>query len=535
MKFPTSFFSAFALLAAGEDECKYALEILALQDASNSFTSQVRQWATTAENLLARLSEEFGEYKIGLSSFTDKPIPYSGYGGFGGYSGISFDYCYASQVPLTKDPAEMVAGLYDLMGTMGSGADIPEAQAEAMIYAALDDSVGWSAPEVTHSESGRPIARILMLITDVRSHEAGNARDNIAGWNWPRSYPNGYESNSTGGFGSHEFAGSPIVDVRSDENKAAYFEMADLFRKADAMEAGVSTVALTDNEIARLQELIDYFGPYPWPELEYPVHPGDNSIPDCSKVEYPTLEVMAETLMSRNIVPVFMASDPTGLAFYEWYQTNSFAPMGWETVVTGFNADTLFDDMIAAVSKIVEQKCLTTTSTSAPTEKPTDPVIPPKPTEPVVEPTEPAVEPTEAPVQPTAPPAKPTEAPVQPTKPVVKPTEPVVEPTEPAKEPTEEEEDETTMLPIYESTTEEELQPPIVAPPVEGSNTGTIAGATAGAAAGLAAVGALLYKTVGFGMLGGGSPAITGVEQMEVPDSPVEREAMEEVTMDMFH
>lgn len=69
-----------------------------------------------------------------------------------------------------------------------------------------------------------------------------------------------------------------------------------------------------------------------------------------------------------------------------------------------------------------------------------------------------------------------------------------------------------------------------------GSNIGLIAGATGGSLAGLAAIGLLAYKKLGGALMGGGgSPNLAqDTEQVEIDESPVERETLEEVTMDMF-
>lgn len=526
-----SSWAIFGKGAKAEEECKYALEILALQDASDSFASHVDRWASAAAELMDQLDEEFGEYKIGLSSFTDKPIPRSGYGKYGGWDTFQLDYCYARHVSFTNKAEEMVKGLNELKGMIGAGFDVPEAQAEAMIYAAYDTAIGWSATDVTHSESGRPIARIMLLITDARSHEEGNAASNLKIWNAKREYPNGYDHPSTGGFGASDFLDSRLLYVPDATAESQYNELSKLFAKLDGAKAGLMP-ALTDDESSRMQELLKRFGPEVYPTLKYPTHPGDNStVTDCTQVEYPTLQQMIEALQKMHILPIFLTSTQTAYDFYEWYRVNVFEAVGVESVVAMFDSDTLFQTMIDSISRLVAKQCLlkttespTTTLTTQALTHPTryppgDIDFPSKPigTENVVQSTE------SSPLSEASEMSQPSEAPEA--------SQPSGIPE--ASEVTGESPDSTDL------TTEEDevIPPPIVAPIPEtgGGSTGVIAGASAGAVAGLAALGGLLYKTVGFSAFGNSAQTTVGAEQMETPESPVEREAMEEVTIDMFH
>eukprot|EP01057_Protomagalhaensia_wolfi_P006028 Protomagalhaensia_wolfi_Nauph_80__6027@NODE_82_length_3886_cov_618_197037_g63_i0_p1_GENE_NODE_82_length_3886_cov_618_197037_g63_i0NODE_82_length_3886_cov_618_197037_g63_i0_p1_ORF_typecomplete_len549_score135_28Integrin_beta/PF00362_18/2_5e16Integrin_beta/PF00362_18/5_1e05Mucin15/PF15672_5/0_32ApoL/PF05461_11/0_99_NODE_82_length_3886_cov_618_197037_g63_i0811727 len=539
-----------AAIVSGTDECNYALEILALQDGSHTFRDHVNQWVQHASELMEKLHDEFGEYKIGLAAFTDKPIPFSGYGNYGAFheGNSMLDYCYQMHVPLSTDIDQMKSGLQRLARNLGSGFDYPEGQLEAMLLAAYDLDVGFSPPEVTHdSATGRPIARIMLMITDDEGHLPGDAAANIRSYNAVRSYPNGYSEPSRGGFGSHEFYSSYAIRTEGN-NPAMYAEMAALYAVLDAGEAGEGG-GLTADQKARLQELIVHFGPEVFPEPEFPVHPGDNSVQDCTKTEYPSTTQVVEAMKAHNILPVFLVSGSYAEDFFTRQNNQYIVPSGLVSSVASFSSATLFDDIVKAISEVVAKECLATTTPAPPvvTEEVTVASQPPSPTEDLPGPSE---ETEEVPVVTEEVPEPTEEAAVsRPTgEGIPPPTEgEISEPTEevlqtPTKEEGATENSEEENVSGAETTTTE---PVVVVPPVQppgevvpeedGSNIGTIAGATGGAVAGAAAVAGLLYKQFGMGMFGSGAPELANIDQVETPDTPVEREAMEEVTMDMFN
>eukprot|EP01055_Gregarina_sp_Pseudo9_P005728 Gregarina_sp_Pseudo_9__5727@NODE_832_length_2151_cov_144_365057_g780_i0_p1_GENE_NODE_832_length_2151_cov_144_365057_g780_i0NODE_832_length_2151_cov_144_365057_g780_i0_p1_ORF_typecomplete_len525_score156_93Integrin_beta/PF00362_18/1_3e20Integrin_beta/PF00362_18/0_00098RseC_MucC/PF04246_12/0_22_NODE_832_length_2151_cov_144_365057_g780_i01341708 len=514
-----------ALVAGEEKECNYALELLALQDSSDSFNSFIQDWKKTAAALNQALLDHFGTFKMGLSSFTDKPIPYRGYGNYGNYQIYNWDYCYHADVPLGTDTDAFVKGLGDL--SMSAGGDIPEGQFEALLYAALDSKVGWSEPEVTHSEDGRPIVRVVMLITDAKSHEAGDAAKGIMPWNVARQYPEGFGANSTGGFGAHSFYATRGVNVFDPSNEARYAEMADLYRVKDAAAAGQGD-ALTAAQQTRLDELIAHFGPEVYPDLAWPTHPGDASpAADCTRTEYPTFDQVVTVLKARHIYPVFILTKQSVAAFYEWYGGTI---TDLEYAIATMTDESLQEIVIEAITNIVDKICVAPSFTeppeetgeAAPSEGPTEaaPSEEPAPSE---VPSEAA---TDGAVSGEA-----TDGAVS-----VEATDGAVsgEATDGAGSGEATNGAGSGETGVGETTTTEEAAAAAV-PPAAGSNIGTIAGAAAGAAAGLAAVAGVLWKTVGFGALRGSSNSQEGAEQVEVPENQVEREAMEEVTMDMFN
>lgn len=451
---------------AQSTECNYALELLALQDASDSFNHFIDQWKGTAAGLHEALLQHFGTFKMGLSAFTDKPIPFRGYGNYGDYQQYNSDYCYESKVALDNNSERFVAGLNDLM--LSAGGDVPEDQFEAMIFAALDKKAGWSEPEVTHSEDGRPIVRIMMLITDAKAHEPADASLGIGKWNAPREYPNGFSAPSTGGFGSHAFYNEYAVNSFNSANAPLYTELADLFAIKDAHAAGKGP-ALTTEQESRLAELSKKFGPEVYPALAYPQHPGDNSVLDCTKSEYPAFDQVTATLKSRGIFPIFILTDPNAESFYEWYASR----MNMTYAIATMEDEDLTSLIIKTISSIVDKICIapsTTTPSPLTTENGSGEHI-----------------------------------------------------------------SESDVIGEETSTDNIIVIPPPAGGAEAGGNTGTIAGATAGAVAGLAALGAVAWKTMGFGVLGGNSATAGGVDQVEATNDEVEREAMEEVTMDMFN
>eukprot|EP01054_Gregarina_sp_Poly1_P007184 Gregarina_sp_Poly_1__7183@NODE_393_length_8957_cov_1164_871316_g322_i0_p2_GENE_NODE_393_length_8957_cov_1164_871316_g322_i0NODE_393_length_8957_cov_1164_871316_g322_i0_p2_ORF_typecomplete_len555_score76_84Integrin_beta/PF00362_18/1_6e16Integrin_beta/PF00362_18/2e06VWA/PF00092_28/0_032VWA/PF00092_28/3_3e03_NODE_393_length_8957_cov_1164_871316_g322_i035485212 len=495
---------------ARAQDCNYALELLALQDGSTSFQSIIDKWIQTAQSLNQALLDEFGTYKLALSSFTDKPMPFRGYGKYGGWGSVVSDYCYKSHVPLGTDTNELVSALKYLSSHMGAGGDLPEGQFEAMLFAAMDKSVGWSDPSVTHSEDGRPIVRIILLITDARSHEPGQAAAAIVEWNVPRSYPNGYDKPSVGGFGSHQFADSYGVNNMFG-NKEIYLELADLYAKKDAFEAGQGA-ALTAEQKTRMDELIVMFGPEVYPDIEYKEHPGDTSVMDCTKTEYPSFDHSVAAMKANNIFPIFLLANQDSYAFYEWYA----ATMGLNYAIGTFDSENLHQTIVDAIGSIVDKICLapTSTTTGALTGSSAAHTSTPAASQPEGQSTGEGSKTDGVVGQSTAPG----------DKPISEPVESVTR-----------EGDTTVIDSTVETTTESGAAAVVVPPPAGGTPIGTIAGAAAGGVAGAAAIAGVLWKTAGFGMFGSPEGAASGVEQVEVPENQVEREAMEEVTMDMFN
>lgn len=523
-----------------DTDCKYSLEILQVQDGSTSFAGEIKNMANFMADLTEELRNLYGEFKFGVSSFVDKPIPLRGYGNYGNWD-YAADYCYREHSALTEDNAEIISGLRELASNLGSGNDFPENPMEALIFAAGDEAVGWSPQEVTHSPSGRPIVRMIMLVTDDIPHFPTDAEDAVARfWNWPRTYPD--PSNpmiSTGGFGSHGFHALPnlvTVNTESEVDLHEYLEMADLFAIFDH-EGDLSPTQAT-----RLDKLIDKFGPYPFPDVV--THPGDDSIRDCTKTEYPTLENVSEYLKARNTNIIFLVTEPPSYAneitracraigmsagvdclvqLYKGYAET----MGIAAVVASIDGENTKDRILESIVAMTDMMCLATT-TAAPTTSTSEESIS-----------------TED--QPG------TDAPATTSSATLSDT--ITDKELPPPGLTSEGAVSTTGVPGHEThssvsteegrseasvtTTDSAVVPPPIKPPgggggSEGPNVGVITGSAIGGAAAVI-VGGILYAKFGGGLFGGSAPAGgAAVTQVDTPESAVEREIVEEVTMDMF-
>ena len=159
-------------------------DIVFLTDLSGSFGDDLPQWQSKVPAVVTRLinpnlASVFGnDVNFGIASFIDKPVsPF----------GASSDYVYQQELGLTTDITAVQTTVNSL--TIGSGADGPEAQLEALMHTALDSSLGYRTGS----------SRIVVLATDAPYHQAGdglvassitnpNDRDNIV--EADEDYPN---------------------------------------------------------------------------------------------------------------------------------------------------------------------------------------------------------------------------------------------------------------------------------------------------------------------------------------------------------
>eukprot|EP01055_Gregarina_sp_Pseudo9_P001328 Gregarina_sp_Pseudo_9__1327@NODE_188_length_3731_cov_112_015710_g173_i0_p1_GENE_NODE_188_length_3731_cov_112_015710_g173_i0NODE_188_length_3731_cov_112_015710_g173_i0_p1_ORF_typecomplete_len574_score59_89Integrin_beta/PF00362_18/2_6e09Integrin_beta/PF00362_18/0_094_NODE_188_length_3731_cov_112_015710_g173_i0731794 len=349
-----------AAFALAREECNFSLELLVLQEATWTSNPNIGLLSDALHELWVRMQEEVREFSIGVSSFSDKPIPLSGYGDYGAWGEelggeLKGDYCYKGHASLSLAEAPILEALQLIDAELPSGFDAAGAQTDAMIYAALDADVGWSDPKLTHSPAGWPIVRILLLITNAPAHEPGDAVLNIDQFNEGRRYPSGYYEPSVGGFGSHSFVESPLINAGTDPNRLLYLEMADLFAISDAEEAG-ENVTMSYEEYMRILELIDVFGPYMFPGPS--PHPGDASVSDCQKVDYPSMQQAAAVLRKRDILPFFLTSSAEALL---QYQATVFPDFGGDIVVSPLDAETFIDTVFAGIQELAAPRCSATT------------------------------------------------------------------------------------------------------------------------------------------------------------------------------
>lgn len=530
---PTAVILTASAAAVEEQICTYALEIVQIQDASSSFDAYIDMMQKTADKLLNKLDETFDEYKYAVSSFVDKPVPMRGVGNFGNFksTGASPDYCYAVHSPLTDDIDVVRAALKEARDGLGSGGDFPENPYEGLLLAAYSDRIGWSPAEQTHSESGRPIARVAVLVTDDIPHYAGDAAFGAnTVYPWPRSYED--PDFSTGGFGARNFVSYKNVIFFGNQpgDEHDYYEMSDLFKVIDL--GGT----LNKTGEARLDALIEKFGPYPFPDIQ--AHPGDGTA-ECGMTEYPSFAQVANALTKFNIMPVVLLAEPpiwsrettnkctsigmpaTVDCLVQVY-TNDLKEMGISAVVGTIASETAIDTIVDAVGIATNTMCIETTTPAPITEATTE------------------AESSDD----TNPDASTDETEADETTDETEADETTA--SQHAKTSSTEETDLT--VPGHSTGTEEPMTLPgrstengddtttsTTTTEKKGSNIPAIAGATGGAVAAAGVAAGVLYKKFGASLFGHSSAGdLSNIQQVETPTSPVDREMMEEISMEAF-
>jgi len=476
-----------ATVPVSAEDCIYSLQVLQLQDASASFQDDVMSMEAVAGQLIGNITTKYPGSKYGLASFIDKPVVGHGYGSYGGFQEYTPDYCFKSHLDFTTDVPALQSALSALASTVGSGFDNQENQFEALLYAAQDPSVSWAPPDQTHDEAtGRPLVRLVIMITDAPPHLEGDyAANTLNNWDWPRSYsPNTIDGVSIGGFGADAYQQNfSLINAHKTDD---YNELAALFHKVDF------GVDFTADEQSRYDTLMTELGPYPWPDFVTP-HPGTIG-QDCAFVEYPSVETVGYFLRAHNIFPVFLVANPVNDAYtasacpklgYDGYDAaqlkecivtmyknylGDFQTTGYVGTLDDGSAD-IVSVVMAAISDVVDDVCVG--STPAPVPLPSTPA-------------------------------------------------PFVTGS-------------TNSGTDSTDTTTGAAGGGGAAPASGGANTAVIAAAGAGAAAAVAAAGIFAYKKWGAGAFAktpGGDAAAIG--EVDVPETQIERETVEEVTMDMF-
>lgn len=136
-------------------------DVVFLQDLTGSFNDDLPNAKVLIPAVVNRITNPilesvFGaDLKVGLASFKDKPV--SPLGG-------SSDYVYRAELGLTDDPTT-VGNEFRTFSASG-GADIPEAQLDALLYTALDSGggLGYRAGS----------SRVAIIATDAAFHKAGD-------------------------------------------------------------------------------------------------------------------------------------------------------------------------------------------------------------------------------------------------------------------------------------------------------------------------------------------------------------------------
>lgn len=520
--------------ANAENKCNYAVELMIAQDDSRSFDPYIEALADTTHKLIEEMTATYKNFKFGFSTFVDKPLPGRAYGVYGNwYERNDPDWCYKLEVPLGTDADRLQQAMNDAAFYYGGGQDQKENPLEGLIYAAVDPQIGWTDPSVTWVADDQPVVRLALVVTDNAPHKVGDAQTAVDHWNSPRVFPED-GSMSYGGFASEALIGEGQIWLGDlDEKKPEYMRLVNMYKKVD--QEGLKS--LTAEEKEDFDFLNEKYGPTHYEDVV--AHPGDMSR-DCITTEYPSPKTVAKTLKRQKINPIFLlatndepcdvnSDTPWGECLVKFYE-NLVDEMDVYSAVTTITTDNLYEQIVATVNGLTAYLCEVTPPPSPP---------PHSSSSTSTSTTEKSDDCTGDDCQGEDTTAKPTP----------KPTEDTDEDTTTAPgsdddtttAPGGDDDETTTALGSDDTTTDTTTEgaggaiPPVIPPVSGGTSTGVIAGAAGGAAAGAAALAGLLYAKGGMAMFGGGgSGAVAAMEQVDVPESPVERETMEEVTMDMF-
>ena len=640
------------LSAEPSGECLPEIRLLHVQDSTATFSNVIKSFEKEeiVENLIAELQKTYGIVKYGLSTFQDKPAPFSGYGLE--YSvwkskwnnNFTWDTCYRNVLPLSGEHTENVWSKVRVSG----GKDQEENQLDGLARAAIDPS-HWTDGNAEYNEFGQPIARLALMITDDLAHH-GSKNDHDA-WGFDVTY-RGSQTYWNDNFGSFDedqydyrvksdFVGSKypfpygqdgsVVKVSGENAYEAYVICHDnaateLYRKntlKSMMAKGVvAHVDFNDaNEVSdwwsyfclgeaekdlsgRFTGVFEFVNDYKLVETDaisdYPYGALDfGKSDDCTTYEYPdtTDKRYADMFLKNNVIPMaliapaetYKISEKGQYGEYayrskvfsiianhcpkvrascesEWFSdcTGPYGGMEWDrdTIEQKLAAcykehyDVFFDNLksngtssyylqmeagkldAATLAKNMKKAidgaigslvCITTTT--APTTEPPSTVatttVAGDTTTPVT--TTIPVPVTTVPVPVTTIPV--TTVPVTTTIPVPVTTVPVPVTTVPVPVP--------TTLPVTSETTASTTVIVVPPPPVPsgdgGVDGGTIGVAVGSAAGGAAAIGAVAAAYMR-GLFGGASdPDMDIAEDVDVPESTIEREMMQEVDADMFN
>lgn len=134
-------------------------DFVLLQDLSGSFSDDLPVLQSLAEPLVETLLRDDDTAQVAVASFIDKPQS-----PFGGET----DFVYATNQSLTDSPEDVLTALSAL--STSNGADIPEAQLEALLQASL------RGEELGYRDGS---TRFVLLATDAPFHTAGDGLSGI--------------------------------------------------------------------------------------------------------------------------------------------------------------------------------------------------------------------------------------------------------------------------------------------------------------------------------------------------------------------
>eukprot|EP01054_Gregarina_sp_Poly1_P007261 Gregarina_sp_Poly_1__7260@NODE_399_length_8918_cov_1168_676534_g322_i1_p4_GENE_NODE_399_length_8918_cov_1168_676534_g322_i1NODE_399_length_8918_cov_1168_676534_g322_i1_p4_ORF_typecomplete_len449_score52_17Integrin_beta/PF00362_18/2_7e11Integrin_beta/PF00362_18/0_0032WXG100/PF06013_12/23WXG100/PF06013_12/26_NODE_399_length_8918_cov_1168_676534_g322_i121063452 len=318
-------------------------EWVILVESTAAFVQTYPEWQQNIRTLVDLLTARFdGEASVGIASFSDKPIPFSGQGKYGNFQDAPNDYCYEKHLALTTNVSTVPAVLSELAQRMEGGMDSLQGQLEALIFSVFDASLGWNSIQDSR--------KYVLMVTANEMHRPRDAWSSRNNWSWKRIYSHGYDKPSTGGFGADGFPDLGSIRIANDQDKADYAELASYFHIIDGFAAHAPGFEqnITIEQKQRLMELVEKFGPYPYVELKYPEHPGDNSVADCVLTEYPTMQQAGLALGSASVFPVFLVTPNV----YNYY-SNELPQLGIDSVVVELAVDASPSDLLdEIISKI---------------------------------------------------------------------------------------------------------------------------------------------------------------------------------------
>lgn len=137
------------------------VDIVLLEDETGSFGDDIGnlQGGTTASDIYDTIVANTASAQFGVTGFRD--YPESPYGSAG-------DWVYRELSVVSPVKANWLAGVAAL--TAGGGADIPEAQYDAIVAAATSATIGWRAA---------PVQRVLIVATDAPFHLPGVGKPHV--------------------------------------------------------------------------------------------------------------------------------------------------------------------------------------------------------------------------------------------------------------------------------------------------------------------------------------------------------------------
>lgn len=346
------------------------LDIVMLIEGTTSLQNEYPKWRSTIEELVKITVNKFESTRIGLASFTDKPIPFRGQGLYGNFQSSAQDYCYLRHFSLAEyNDKELGQTLEDLSKKNLTGRDPMQGQLEALLLSALDSQMRWNF-EASPSEEVDPCSlSVILMFTASQQHRPNDAYSARNDWNWERSYLDGYDQPSFGGFGSDDFPSLQGINLATDQDKQDYDTLVSYFHIMDGFEAGAPSFPnnLTQEQLEHFEVLMKKFGPYPYPAALYDKHPGDASVTDCSLTEYPAPSMVGKALAARSIMPVFFITPNV----YNYYQ-NQLLELGTDSIIIELGststpeelADTLFLQLGLPASKATEPTFFTSSTPS---------------------------------------------------------------------------------------------------------------------------------------------------------------------------